>query len=292
MTSSAAAHLPFGKTCSEILFVTKRSMSLTQNNTVLGPVVSDILSEFRNQSLCSEVDLRVRLLLEVRRRAWDELNPAADEDAGDAMDLLPPVALLCISLIAAAFGARLFRPVAALVAAIFAFYVVYGFGRSLGSGVACETLLGVASTAALVAALATGCLIKAALFLLGAGATAAVVHLSFSMFPELHTMGDQPTLAERSFAYWGLMALAVIGGGLIVRWNAVPILEVLTASIGGAGTAYALHAIALVANGADGAPDRRIFFGCGIVAAVLGVTVQRRHRLRGGGVCKKTDSNR
>lgn len=235
--------------------------------------------------------MRITLLLEVRKTAWDELNPSADDDAGDPIDLIPPAALLCISLIAAAFGARLFRPVAAVVAAIFAFYAVYGFGRTLGSGVACETLLGVASTAALIAALATGCLIKAALFLLGAGATAAVVHLSFSMFPELHTMGDQPTFAERSFAYWGLMALAVIGGGLMVRKNTVAILEILTACIGGAGTAYALHAITLVANGADGAPDRRIFFGCGIVAVVLGVTVQRRHRLRGG-VCKKADANR
>lgn len=258
-------------------------MALVANKSSAFALFENVMPEFANRSLCAEVQVRMAVLLELRETVWDDIRSPED----GAMSLVAPVVLLCASLVAAFFGGRLFRPIAAMVAAVFAFYAIYALGQTFG--VACETLLGAASTAGLVAALATGCVIKAALFLLGAGTTAAIVHLTYSMFPNLHTMGDQPTFAERSLGYWGLMALGGVGGGLILRWKTVPILEILTACTGGAGTAYALHAIALITNGSNGAPDRRIFFGCGILTAILGGIVQRRHRDRG--CCKKRNSD-
>ena len=100
----------------------------------------------------------------------------------DETALLVPFLLFVGSLMAVFLGARLFRPTAAIAAAMFGFYAVYSFGRMFSSGISCEALLGVASSAGLVAALATGCVLKAALFLIGSSATAAVVHLHFRCF--------------------------------------------------------------------------------------------------------------
>ena len=262
-------------------------------NTTIGAEISDILLDvFKNRSLCSEIDSRLALLLEMRTDVWKQVQLSQGEEGGlnDETALLVPFLLFVGSLMAVFLGARLFRPTAAIAAAMFGFYAVYSFGRMFSSGISCEALLGVASRAGLVAALATGCVLKAALFLIGSSATAAVVHLTFSMFPQLHTVGDQPTFAEQSLSYWGLMLMAGIGGGLVVRWHTDAILEVLTACAGGAGVAYSLHAIALLLSGTDNAPDRRIFFGCGVLAVLMGIIVQRRFRKRGY-VCKKSKSD-
>ena len=76
--------------------------------------------------------------------------------------------------------------------------------------------------------LSAGCVLKAGLFFVGAVTFAGIVHLIFSTFPTLHNIGNQPTLADRSFAYWGLALLAAMFGGLIVRWHDKPILEEYT----------------------------------------------------------------
>lgn len=247
-------------------------MSL-QNVSRLG----DGLAMGVNESLCLQLDDRINVVLDMRDTAWENMRT----QGRDASAFVIPIILLSGSLIVVMFGARIFRQAAAFGAAIFSFYAVYGFGRATGDKISCETLLGVASAVALVAALSAVCLIKMALFLIGAAATAAVVHLTFSMFPELHDIGDQPTVAERSLAYWALMLLAGVGGGMVVRWHTTQVLEVLTACAGGAGVSYALHAMSIAINEGH-TVDRRIFFACGAVIAFIGILVQRRRRLRAG----------
>lgn len=248
------------------------TMTTLQNVSNLGNDLVEFI--VFNESLCLQLDDRINVILDMRDTAWDMHSHSRDASA-----FIIPIILLSGSLIVALFGARIFRQAAAFAAAVFAFYAVYGFGRTNGDGIACETLLGVASAVAMIAALAAVCLIKMALFLIGAAATAAVVHLTFSMFPELHYIGDQPTVAEKSLGYWVLMLLAGVGGGLVVRWHTTQVLEVLTACAGGTGVSYALHAMSVAIN--DGhVVDRRIFFACGAVTALIGILMQRRRRLR------------
>jgi hypothetical protein len=228
-----------------------------------------------NESLCLSIDAHLDSLVDLRNDGWDSLRASAD--AADAFAYALPTGLLGASIVCLLYGGQLLKPTAATAAAVFVFYVVYMFQRSTGVGIGCETVLGVAGALALLAALATSCVLKLALFLTGAAATAAVVHLTYSMFPSLHAVGAQPTIAERSISYWGLMVLASVGGGLVVRWHSTPVLEALTACAGGAGLAYALHAFSALLNGAP-VVDRRVFFGAGVGAAGVGLVFQRRRR--------------
>ena len=232
---------------------------------------SFVLGDFElNETLCVHIDDKIEALVDMHE--WRRSH-------GELADYMIPIILMCGSILALFFGATLFRPTAAFAAAMFSFYAIYGFARTIEGTISCETVLGVATTGALIAALATGCLIKMALFLIGAAATASLIHLTYSMFPNLHDVGDQPTIASRSVAYWGLMLLAGVGGGMVVRWHSVCILELLTACAGGAGLAFSMHALAITINQGH-SPDRRIFFACGILSAMIGIIVQRRRRLR------------
>lgn len=230
-----------------------------------------------NDTVCLSVDRRLEQLVEMRNHANDEL--------ADPTGVIVPIFVILGSCICLFFGARIFRFAAAFAAAGFSFYVVYKFGRDVGDRITCEALIIIASIFAAFGALLAGCIYKAGLFFVGAAAMAFIVHLIFSTFPELHEIGNQPTLASKSIVYWAMLLLAGIAGGVILRWHSKPVLEVITACVGGAGVAYALSAIATVA---EARVDEWVFMVSGLCAALIGTIVQRQLRLRG---CKRRQSN-
>lgn len=224
---------------------------------------------FFGDEVCGHVDVAFERLVELRTHAQTEL--------ADPSSVAVPIVGLVASLVVLFFGGRLFRLTAALAAGVAAFWAVYTLGRNTGERITCEALVIVSTVVALFAALAAGCIVKAGLFFIGAAALGSVVHLVYSAFPTLHDIGEQPTFAQRSLAYWGLMVAAAIAGGLALRWHSKPILEVLTALIGGAGVGYSLHSISEVAGMEQ---ERWIFLVIGGASAFGGWMAQRQMRLR------------
>tara|TARA_B110001450_G_scaffold242401_1_gene252692 strand:- start:1750 stop:2517 length:768 start_codon:yes stop_codon:yes gene_type:complete len=247
------------------------------DNTILDNRTLSLSWLGNNDTVCHSVDTRLEQLVEMRNRATDEL--------ADPAGVIVPIFVILGSCVCLFLGARLFRFTAAFAAAGFSFYVVYKFGRDVGERISCEALIIMASIFAAFGALMAGCIYKAGLFFVGAAAMAFIVHLVFSTFPELHEMGDHPTLAKKSIVYWAMIMLAGIAGGLILRWHSIPILEIITACVGGAGVAYALSAIATVA---EANVDEWVFMVSGLCATLVGTSVQRQVRLRG---CKRRQTN-
>ena len=249
--------------------LTDSNSSVTTTN-----ITRDLLA---NATVCLRIDYGLEKMVDMRESARRELN--------DSTSVIAPVFILVLSLVVLLFGARLFRLASALSAGAFAFWAVYSFIRTSSDQVSCEASIIIASFMALIAAISAGCILKAGLFFVGAAGAAGLVHLIFTAFPGLHDMGDQPTLLDKSFAYWGLILLSAIAGGLVLRWNSKPILEVATSFVGGTGLAYALHSIN---DTAGGSADNWVFMLSGLVAAIVGILVQRNMRLRG---CKRRQSN-
>lgn len=223
-----------------------------------------------NETACENVDRIFVTLIDMKNEEVSQW----DNHSGLAL----PIVILCLSLFMLVFGGKLFRISAALAAALFGFWATYSFFRTSASGVSCEASLVVGGVVGLVAGVSTGCMLKLGLFFVGAAAFAAAVHLIFSAFPTLHTIADQPTLAEKSLAYWALLLLAAVAGGLTLRWNSEVVLEIATALIGGASFAYSLHSISDTTNMAV---ENWVFMTSGVVASFVGILLQRHLRLNG-----------
>ena len=223
-----------------------------------------------NKTVCTSVDRVFVSLVDMKDDGMSELS--------DPSSVVVPVITLSLSLLLLVCGGRMFRLSAALAAFLFGFWAAYSFVRTSGAGVSCEVSLIVGGTVGVLAAVSTGCVLKAGLFFVGAAAFAALVHLLFSAFPTLHDIGNQPTLAEKSFAYWALLLVAAIVGGLMLKWKSDSILEIATAVVGGAGFAYSLHSIS-DAVGVN--VDNWVFMLSGVVASAVGILVQRHLRIRG-----------
>lgn len=235
-----------------------------------------------NGSVCETLDASLVELVDRRKFARNELlNPTG---------ITMPSIILLASLVLLTIGARIFRVTAALCSAAVTFCVVYYFVRTSGRDISCDATIAGAGCVALLVGLAAGCILKAGLFFVGAAALVGAVHMAFSAFPTLHTIGSQPTLADKSVSYWILMLLSAVAGGLAVRYNDKAVLEVLSSCVGGAGIAYGLRSLNDVL---DGAAPRWVFVLAGLVAAATGIVAQRRCRLRrevGGG--RPRDRNR
>lgn len=253
-------------------------MNSTGNGTADGSILdatewADLLGIGLNESACVYIDDSLVRFTEMRARARDEFT--------DPGSVVVPIVLICASGLLLVAGARLFRIAAALAAAAFGFSAVYGFMRSSASDVSCEAIILGSTLMGVLAALTAGCVYKAGLFFVGVAAMAALVHLVFAAFPALHSIGEQPTLADKSFAYWGLMLVAAVVGGMVLRHHDQAVLEVLTSCIGGAGLAYALRTVTDLARGDV---PRYVFVIAGLAATASGIMTQRHIRSRG---CKE-----
>ncbi len=220
-----------------------------------------------NRSACVVLDETLAEMIDMRHDASAELlSPTG---------ITVPSVTLFASIVLLAAGARVFRVAAAVSAAAFGFCVVYTFVRLSGQDVSCEASIVGSAIVAMLAGLAAGCILKAGLFFVGAAATMGMVHMTFAAFPTLHAVGNQPTIAEKSFSYWILLLSSGVAGGLAVRYNDRAVLEILTSCIGGAGTGYALRSINEMLGG--DAP-RWVFVIVAFVSATVGIVVQRRFR--------------
>lgn len=224
-----------------------------------------------NESACIYVDDVIVQMTEMRTVVGEHIT----EPTG----MIVPVLGLMVSTVLLVVGARIFRVSAAIAAAGFAFCVVYSFIRDSGAAdVNCNARIISASIVAAIAAISAGCVYKAGLFLIGAAAFAASVHMIFASFPQLHDIGNTPTMSDKSLVYWGLMLLAAIAGGLLLRWNSKPVLEFVTSAVGGAGIAYSLYRITSLA---DFYVERWIFMIVGMGSTIVGTLLQRHIRLHG-----------
>lgn len=211
-----------------------------------------------------------------------DMRSTVEEDIAEPTEIIIPIVGALVSLVFLFVGAKLFRITAALAAFGFAFWIVYAFLRDSGSEeVGCEARVIAASIIGAAAALSAGCVYKAGLFLVGAAAFSGSVHMIFSAFPTLHSVDGVPQVGGRSLAYYALIVLGAIAGGLLLRWHSTFILEISTACVGGAAMAYSLYSITSIA-GAD--IENWVFMLVGIGSALCGIFVQRHLRLHG---CKQ-----
>lgn len=188
-----------------------------------------------------------------------------------------PSAIFVVSCVVLLAGERLIRVTVGLASA--AAVCVLIFYATNEQDWPCETQLIVSAVGGLVAGALASFLVKAGIFLFGAASFAAIVHLLYTVWPQLHA--SQPTFLSRSVSYWACMAVAVVLGGVLVRYHSKPLLQLLTAGAGGMGAAYAVHSMCSLAN-----VHMSIwpFVAGGAVAALGGAWVQRKKLLcrRGG----------
>ena len=95
---------------------------------------SFVLGDFElNETLCVHIDDKIEALVDMHE--WRQSH-------GELADYMIPIILMCGSILALFFGATLFRPTAAFAAAMFSFYAIYGFARTIEGTISCETILG------------------------------------------------------------------------------------------------------------------------------------------------------
>jgi hypothetical protein len=222
-----------------------------------------------NTSACDALDASIEELSDMRDVGSSELfNPTGVT--------LPSVTLL-VSLVLLAAGGRIFRLAAAFSAGVLGFGFFYYFVRSSNLGISCTTSIVGSGVISILLSFAAGCIVKAGLFFVGAAAMAGFVHMTYTAFPMMHTIGNQPAFVDKSIAYWILLVLSALVGGLTVRYNDKPILEILTSCLGGAGMGYALRSFNDTLG--ENVP-RWVFVIIGFLCTILGIIVQRRSRIR------------
>ncbi len=222
---------------------------------------------FENVSTCDYVNQTFHALLDMRDIANENENLAG---------IIVSAFVILLSLVSLIYGARLFRPVSAITASLFTFYGIYTITEN-NTGITCDARIIISSCISLISALMIGCFIKLALFIIGAFSFGMFVHLIFSSFPELHTIGDVPIILEKSILYWSSLLLAGIIGGLLLRWNEKPSLEIMTSIIGGAGLSYGLHGLT-ESSGVN--INHIVFFISTIVFSIIGTIIQRKLRFK------------
>lgn len=226
------------------------------------------LGNIGNRSICEYVNVSFHSILDMRSIALEyHENPTS---------IVFSSGFIIFSLFTLFFGGRLFRPVAAVGVGLFAFYAIYQLSEN-SNRLSCDARVIISSVFGLVLGIMTGCLIKIALFFIGAGSVAALIHLFFAAFPELHASEEVPQILEKSLIYWGVMILGAILGGLLLKWNQELSLEIMTAIIGGASFAYGLHGLT---EALGAIVNHWVFFLIGMTSSIIGIIVQRKLRLR------------
>ena len=223
-----------------------------------------------NKTVCEHLDEAVEVVLMLHDVAM------LPRQVDDVMPLIfVPIGLLILSIVFLFFGRRFVRLTAGFAALCVVFFFLYTSHTLQDWECATRTLVSIA--AGFICGVLAAFLIKVGLFVIGSAAIGAIVHVTFASFPELHALGDQPQFWNMSVGYWICMAIAIVCGGVIVRWHTKIIMEVLTATIGGLGVTYSLYSISIITNLQI---TRWVFVGVGGVGICLGICVQRMNRLK------------
>lgn len=235
-------------------------MNVLTNLTVL-----EDMHLFANDTACRVVDETFESIFQMRN-----ISVHRDVPSG----VLVSSAMIALSLVALTIGGKVVRPVASCTAGVLSFYGCYELTEN-SDNISCDVRIAVSVGIAVIIGFLVSCLMKLALFIVGAASGALLVHLVFSTFPELHLIGDMPQLLDNSVLYWGCILIVGVSGGLFLRWNRKTSLEVATALIGGAGLAYGMHGLFEASNANV---ENVVFLGIGGGAAVIGIVFQRRFR--------------
>lgn len=230
-----------------------------------------------NTTACFYVDESLDAIMEMRNVTMHHVRNPTGITISSIM--------IALSLPFIFFGQRIFRFVAAISIATWVFYGCYRLLEN-SSNLSCDAQIAVSSVLALIIAITTGCLIKMALFIIGALAFASLTHLVFAGFPELNEIEDVPTIMNKSLIYWGSMLVSILFGGFLVKYNDKPFVEIATSAVGSFAFTYGLHGLTELT---DADINHWVFFGTGVVVCLAGIYVQRRFRLKKKKDQKKKD---
>ena len=186
-----------------------------------------------NSTICHQIEIAMNTILSTKDIFVDEVY---------ASGIILPCIVMLISLPIAFFGARILYFVAIVAATGASFWIAFSFLET-SEKIGCDARLMISSILALLAALATGCMIKLAIFMIGAVAFGSFGHLVFMSLPSDTFGEDMPEILNRPAPYWLVVLMAGLVGGLLVRYKRKVFLEACTAFIGGCGFAYGVHGI-------------------------------------------------
>lgn len=226
------------------------------------------LNIFGNHTACAYIDESLDAIIDMKNVTNEHIN--------NPTGIILSTSVMLLSIVSLVWGARLFRPVAAITCGVFGFYLVYKVSDN-SNGISCESRIVISSFFALLFALITGCLIKIALFIIGVASFGSIIHLIFVAFPKLNDVVNVPQVIGKSVIYWGLMIISGILGGFFVRSKRDLALEIGTSAIGGAGFVYGLHGLTVTL---DANVNDWVFLGIGIGSGIAGFLIQRKLRIR------------
>jgi len=223
-------------------------------------------SNFTNETACFYVDEAIQSMFDMKNVTLHAVN--------NSTGFIFSSIVLVFGLFASFFGGRFFKPLASITAAIFGFCFVYELSE-YSSGLSCDFRILISSISGLILLFATSCLIKLALFMIGAAAFGGFIHFVFAAFPELNTAYDVPIIQKKSLLYWGSLLLAGVLGGFMFKWKEKLSLDIMTSIIGGAAFSYGLHGLT---ENAGTTIDHWVFFGIAVGCSSLGFVIQRKLR--------------
>lgn len=203
---------------------------------------------------------------------FDIIDVSTSKSSADY--IFPSIVVVC-SVCFLCVGARILRPTVVVSAAVGVFFAAYAIFMQL-TMVSCAVSLGSSAVLSLYTAIISSCVLKVGLFLLGSAAVAGSLHLTFVAIPVLDTL--TPSLGPRSIAYYAVLVIGGLAGGVLIRFPTAATLEVVTSVIGGVGIGYAAHSVVTLSWGNN--IPHLIYLAVAVLFTAAGIFHQRRRRRR------------
>ena len=172
-------------------------------------------------------------------------------------------------------GARIVRPTVVLAVSGGVLFGSYAIFMQVAS-IQCMTRLVASILLCIGSAVLSSCILKIGLFFLGFACIAGSLHLVFIGLPILDTL--TPNVGPRSVAYYSVVCVGGLSGGIFLRVHNTTTMEVVTSMIGGVGMAYAVHSFVTLSYGNN--VPHPIYLCIGVFGAIIGIVFQRRQRLQ------------
>lgn len=181
--------------------------------------------------------------------------------------------LLLLSGVLLARGEDLVRPLGAVVAGCVAAVATFVITQDSDSTSMCEVRLAVAGVAGVLVAVATLCLFKAGLFVLGAAGFGSIAHFIYEAIPALSSLDPPFVLFGRSGYYFIALGIGVVIGAVATQRQRVQFVRISSSLLGGAGVATTVH---LIADRAQETLPPAALLAIVLVCTLGGVYVQYR----------------
>ena len=215
--------------------------------------------------ICSVVDIGVESMLDIldsnKSKEW--------------ADYILASFVLGTSFFFIFLGARIIRPVVVLSTSIGIFLGSYTILMQY-SQIKCLIRFICSFVLCVGTAILSSCILKIGLFLLGFVSVAGSLHLLFLAAPVLDTLALK--IGPRSIAYYVVISIGGLVGGIFLRMNNVPTLEIITSVVGGTGCGYAVHSFVTLSYGNN--IPHVVYLCIGVLTTVIGILYQRRSRMK------------